>query len=341
MLDRVVEAIERGRRFLVTSHVRPDGDAIGSELALYHVLHTSGKEAVVYNQDETPENYRFLPGAEAIRHVLPSLDDFSAAFILDCGELERVGKEGPRIRQIPTLLNVDHHLTQGEFCHITVNDPAASSTGELLYRIFRGMSIVISADAANCLYAAILTDTGGFRYASTEKATMLAAGELIGWGANPQWLSENIYENNSPVKLLLLKRVLETLDIETDRRIGSLEVHQQACREVGARPEHTDGLVDLPRSIRGVEVSVIFTETTDGFVKVSLRSKDRINIEPIARSFGGGGHMNAASCRVAGEIGQVKKRVFQALQETLDAQGFHTDAYTYRAELPPGGGCRR
>ncbi|MDI6726000.1 MAG: bifunctional oligoribonuclease/PAP phosphatase NrnA [Smithellaceae bacterium] len=324
MVNMVVESIERGKRFLVTSHIRPDGDALGSELALYHVLRGLGKQVVVYNQDEPPENYRFLPGADAIHHTLPPLHDFDAAFILDCGEMERVGNEGPRIRQIPTLLNVDHHLSRGEFCDITVNDPSASSTGELLYRIFREMSHRISADAANCLYAAILTDTGGFRYACTEKGTMLAAGELIGYGANPQWLSENIYENNSPVKLFLMKRVLETLDIETDRRIGSLEVRQKACEEVGARPEHTDGLVDLPRSVRGVEVSVLFTETSDGLVKVSLRSKDRINIEPVARTFGGGGHMNAASCRVEGDMALVKKRVFQSLRESLDEQGFRS-----------------
>lgn len=319
MLSKAADVIKKSASFLITGHIRPDGDSLGSELALYHFLTGLGKQAVVYNRDQTPANYDFLPGADSIVHVLPAIDTFDAVFILDCGDLERVGEEGQGIRQARMLVNVDHHLANGEFSQITINDPAASSTGELLWRLFREMAVDISADVANCLYAAILTDTGGFRYANTKRETMLAAAELIGLGANPQWLSENIYENNDRVKLLLLRQVLETLDIETDRRIGSLEVRLKALKELGAGYEHAEGLVDLPRTIRGVEVSVLFTEMSEDLIKISLRSKDGINIEPVARKFGGGGHMNAASCQIRGELASVKKMLFQEIKESLDA----------------------
>ncbi len=319
MQSKVVEVIKKSGRFLITGHIRPDGDSLGSELALYHFLGDMGKQVVVYNQDLTPANYAFLPGTDCIVHTLPAIDNFDAVFILDCGDLQRVGEEGQKIRQASMLINVDHHLADGEFSHITINDPAASSTGELLWRLFREMSIDLSADAANCLYAAILTDTGGFRYANTKRETMLAAAELIGVGANPQWLSENIYENNERVKLLLLRQVLETLDIETDCRIGSLDVSLKARRDLGAAYEHTEGLVDLPRTIRGVEVALLFTEMSEGLIKVSLRSKDGINIEPAARRFGGGGHMNAASCQVKGELAAVKQMLFKEITELLDS----------------------
>ncbi len=319
MPSKAAEIIKKNKRFLITGHIRPDGDSLGSEMALYHFLRDMGKQAVVYNRDRTPANYLFLPGTDSIVHLLPPIDNFDAVFILDCGDLQRVGEEGQRLRQARTLVNIDHHLTEGEFAPVTINDPTASSTGELLWRLFQEIATDLSADAANCLYAAILTDTGGFRYANTKRETMLAAAELIGKGANPQWLAENIYENNDRVKLLLLRQVLETLDIETDCRIGSLEVRRQARQELGAGYEHAEGLVDLPRTIRGVEISVLFTEMPEDLIKVSLRSKDGINIEPVARQFGGGGHMNAASCQVKGELASVKKMLFAKLKEALDA----------------------
>lgn len=319
MFNDVWEVIEKNDNFLIAGHVRPDGDSLGSELALYHVLTEMGKEALIYNRDRTPINYSFLPGADLIVHELPDIDDFSAVFILDCGNLERLGEGGRKVGKARTLINIDHHITDGPFAHITVNDVSVSSTGELLWRLFRHRNFPLSPPAANCLYAAILTDTGGFRYANTGRETMLVAADLIGLGAKPQWLSENIYESNERVKLLLLKKVLETLDIDTDPRVGSLEVSLQDLRALGAAYEHTEGLVDLPRTIRGIEISVLFTEMTEGLVKVSLRSKDGINIEPVARLFGGGGHMNAASCQVQGSRAQVKKMLFAELKKCLDA----------------------
>jgi bifunctional oligoribonuclease and PAP phosphatase NrnA len=314
MLRRISEWIGRHRVFLITAHERLDGDALGSELALCLMLRSLGKKAVVYNQDPTPGNYLFLPGSDLIVHELPPLDPFEVAFILDCSELERVGEESTRIGTIPNLVNIDHHVSNGGFSDIRLIDPQASSTGELICRLFRGMNLTVTGEMATCLYTAILTDTGGFRYGNTRRGTLLAAADLVGAGANPQWISENVYEANSPARLRLLGAALPTLTLEEGGRVGSLTVTQKALADAGALPEHAEGFVDLPRSIRGVEISILYAELPDGRFKLSLRSKGKANVERVARALGGGGHVNAAGCRMEGEWSEIRRRVIEAIR---------------------------
>jgi len=314
MLRRISERIGLYRSFLITAHERLDGDAIGSELALWHMLRNLGKEAVVYNQDRTPENYLFLPGSDRIVHELPALDPFEVAFILDCSELDRVGEASGRIGTIPTLINIDHHVSNGGFCDVRLIDPQASSTGELIFRLIRDMNLTVTGEMATCLYAAILTDTGGFRYGNTRRGTLLAAADLVAGGADPQWISENVYESDPPARMRLLTAVLPTLRLEEEGRVGSLVVTQKALADAGALPEHTEGFVDLPRSIRGVEISILYTELRDGRFKLSLRSKGKVNAESVASAFGGGGHINAAGCRVEGELSAIRRRVIKAIR---------------------------
>jgi bifunctional oligoribonuclease and PAP phosphatase NrnA len=314
MLRRISERISLHRIFLITAHERLDGDAIGSELALWHMLRNLGKEAVVYNQDRTPENYLFLPGSDRIVHELPGLDPFEVAFILDCSELDRVGDASDRIGTIPNLINIDHHVSNGGFCDVRLIDPHASSTGELIFRLIRDMNLTVTGEMATCLYAAILTDTGGFRYGNTRRGTLLAAADLVADGADPQWVSENIYESDPPARIRLLTAVLPTLRLEEDGRVGSLVVTQKALADAGALPEHTEGLVDLPRSIRGVEISILYAELRDGGFKLSLRSKGKVNVESVARAFGGGGHVNAAGCRAEGELSAIRRHVIKAIR---------------------------
>ena len=309
MIQRISELINRYRIFLITAHERLDGDALGSELALYHILHSLGKEVTVYNQDGTPENYRFLPGSDRIVHELPPLEPFEVGFILDCSELERVGREYGLIATLPNLANIDHHISNEGFCEAVLVDPLASSTGEMIYRLVSHMGLAVSREAATCLYTAIMTDTGGFRYGNTGRGTLLAAADLVDAGANPQWISEHVYEMNPPAKIRLLAAVLPTLSIDEGGRVGSLIVTQQALAAAGALPEHTEGFVDLPRTIRGVEISILYAELPDGRFKLSLRSKGTVNVERVARAFGGGGHMNAAACRIEGELAEIRRRV--------------------------------
>jgi bifunctional oligoribonuclease and PAP phosphatase NrnA len=319
MLQRISELINRYRVFLITAHERLDGDALGSELALYHLLRALGKEVTVYNQDGTPENYQFLPGSELIVHELPPLEAIEVAVILDCSELERVGREHGRIATIPNLANIDHHVSNAGFCEAALVDPQASSTGEMICRLVAHMGLAVSREAATCLYTAILTDTGGFRYGNTGRGTLLVAADVVAAGADPQWVSEHVYEMNPPAKIRLLAAILPTLSIDEGGRVASLTVTQQALAAAGALPEHTDGFVDLPRTIRGVEISILYAEMPDGRIKVSLRSKGSVNVERVARAFGGGGHTNAAACRMEGELVDVRRRVIETIRASAES----------------------
>ena len=315
MIDRILEIIERKRTFLITSHERLDGDAVGSELALYSLLRQLGKKADIYNQDETPENYRFLPGSEAILNDLHDVNRYDVALVVDCSDLNRVGRGFEEIAGIGTLVNIDHHVSNTHFCEISYVDPRASSAGELVYRLITRMGCPVNRDIATNLYAALLTDTGGFHYGSTGKETLLAAGNLVGWGANPQEISENIYENNPLAKIRLLGKALETLAFDLDGRVGYMVVWQNDLQAVGAIPGYTEGFVDLPRSISGVEISALFSEQNDGRFKISFRSKGMFDVERVARAFDGGGHRNASACRIKGDFETVSRRVLDVIRD--------------------------
>lgn len=319
MLNQINELFDRQRSFLITAHERLDGDALGSELALYHLLRQKGKEATIYNQDPTPENYRFLLNSDRIANELPPIESFDAAVILDCSDLKRVGKEAAKIAAIPCLINIDHHFSNGGFCEIRLIDPQASSTGELICRLLAHMGIAPTRDMATCLYTAILTDTGGFRYGNTGRETLMAAADLVACGADPQWISENVYEAYAPARIRLLAAVLPTLTIEEKGRVGTLTVTQKDLAEAGALTEHMEDFVDLPRTIRGVDISILYAELPEGGFKLSLRSKKNIDVERIARFFGGGGHINAAGCRMAGSIDDIRRRLLEAIRVSWES----------------------
>jgi len=316
MIKEIISAISSGKKFLITAHVRLDGDALGSELALYLMLQGLGKEAVVYNEDATPEHYRFLPAAESIVHDVENIEKYDVCFILDCSELDRLGKISANVARVENLINIDHHISNSGFSKLKLLDAHASSTGELLYRLMRKMHVKMTQDICTNLYAAILTDTGGFRYSNTRQDTLWAAGDLVEGGANPQWISENIYESDPPAKLRLLSRVMETLTLDMETKTASLVVTWQHLQDTGATMEQTDGFVDIPRSVKGIDIAILYTQMGEEQYKLSLRSKGGVNVEKIARKFGGGGHVNAAACRIDGHIDEVKSRVLEAIRES-------------------------
>lgn len=315
MIKEIIEAINKGRSFLITSHIRLDGDALGSELAIYLMLRNLGKTAVVYNQDSTPEHYRFLPAAQSIVREPGDMGQYDTAFVLDCSELSRVGEQAEKIGKINKVINIDHHISNGGFCEIKLIDAQASSTGELIFRLMKEMGVEMTKDICTNLYAAILTDTGGFRYGNTRQGALWAAGTLVEKGADPQWISENIYESDPPAKLKLLAKTLETLSLDMERKMGSLTVTLKMLQEAGASIEHTDGFVDIPRTVQGIKISVLYTQMNSNFFKLSLRSKGSVNVEKIANKFGGGGHINAAACRIEGNIESIKLKILEAVKE--------------------------
>jgi len=315
MINEIITAINEGQSFLITAHVRLDGDALGSELALYLMLREMGKNVVVYNQDHTPERYRFLPAAQNIVHDINNVEQYDVGIVLDCSELARVGDEAENIGKIKKLINIDHHVSNSGFCLLKMLDAQASSTGELLFRLMQEMRFKMSKDICTNLYAAIITDTGCFRYSSTTNETLFAAGNLVNNGADPQWIAENIYESDSPARLKLLAKALETLSLDLKNKVGSMVVTQKALQETGASWELTEGFVDIPRTVGGIEISILYTQRGDNNYKLSLRSKADANVEKIAKKFGGGGHIHASACWMKGDIESIKSQIIKAIRE--------------------------
>jgi len=315
MIDAILSTIRQGKRFLVASHGNPDGDALASTMALANALLEMGKEVVAYNQDGMSAELAFLPGADMLVDVIDSDQLFDAGFVLDSGELRRAGSHLEQ--HCSTLVNIDHHPHSEQFGKIHFVDETASATGALIYRILRAAEHDISLPVATCIYTAILTDTGSFRYSNADPEAFNIAAELVGIGVSPWEVSANIYENRPEQQLRLLTAALDTLKISPCGRLGALSVTNRMFAETGTGPEHTDGLINYPRSIRGVEVALLFRQTAEDSFKVGFRSKGKVNVGELARKLGGGGHHNAAGATLAGSLADIQETVFQRLQDLL------------------------
>jgi phosphoesterase RecJ-like protein len=315
MIDAILSTIEGGQRFLIASHGNPDGDALASTMALANALLEMGKEVVAYNQDGLSDELAFLPGASLVVDTIVADQCFDAGFILDSGELRRAGSHLKDHCQ--TLVNIDHHPHSENFGSIYYVDETACATGALIYRILRAAGHPISLPVATCIYTAILTDTGSFRYSNADPEAFNIAAELVGLGVSPWEVSAHIYENRPAQQLRLLTAALKTLIISDCGRLGALSVTEQMLTETGTGPEHTDGLINYPRSIRGVKVALLFRQADEGCFKVGFRSKGEVNVGELARQLGGGGHHNAAGATLSGDLATIQQMVFSRLQSLL------------------------
>lgn len=309
--------IQTHRNFLICSHINPDGDALGSQLGLAIFLIRMGKEVVVFNRDKVPEIYRFLPHAEQIVNDLHGSLDFDCTFILDCSTFKRVSEDFERFSKKGKVIVIDHHLTTEGDGNINLIVPEACATGELIYRLIKKFNDSIPLEIAINLYTAILTDTGSFQFSNSTSEAFDIAGDLINQGVDPRYVAEKIYESYSVERFRLLAKVLETLEVNNSENIGILTATRSMFHEAQATVEMTDGFANIPRSIRGVEVAALFREVSDRLFKVSLRSKNDIDVAQIAFKFDGGGHTNAAGCLVKGDLQEVKQSVLAALQEGI------------------------
>jgi len=317
-IKKIVEAIRDNNRFLIVAHSNPDGDSVGSQVALELAIEALGKNAIIFSEDKIPDNYCFLSDGRNVIYSLPNIDDFDVVFILDCSELKRVGKSFQEISSAKLLMNIDHHYSNMGFCHISVIDSKASATAELVYAVISELGITITPDIANALYAGILTDSGGFCYSSTTSVSLQIASRLVEAGAIPQLVSENIYANSPLAKIKLFSQALLSLTVCANGKIGYLVVKQEDFAKTGALPEHTEGLVDLPRSIKGVDVSILFTQVETNYFKISMRSQGDINVAEVAKAFDGGGHINAAACRCYGLFEELSDKIIASIEKILD-----------------------
>jgi phosphoesterase RecJ-like protein len=308
MIQAILSTIKAGNRFLVASHGSPDGDALASTMALTLALREMGKDAVAYNRDGMSGEMAFLPGSATLVSELAEEDRFDAGFILDSGELRRAGDHLAKCCRI--LVNIDHHPHSEHFGQIHYVDETASATGTLIYRILTAAGHVVSPPVATCIYAAILADTGSFRYSNADPEAFRVAADLIELGVCPWDVASSIYENRSERRLRLLGKVLGTLTVSSCGRYGSVTVTSDMFAETGALPEHTDGFINYPRSISGVEVALFFRQTGPQQFKVGFRSKGRVDVGQLARNLGGGGHHNAAGATLEGSLEEVRQAVF-------------------------------
>jgi phosphoesterase RecJ-like protein len=307
--------IQKHRRYLICSHFNPDGDAIGSQLALALFLSRMGKDVVAFNRDKLPEIYRFLPDAEHIVNELHGSLDFDCTFILDCSTFRRVSEDFERFSKKGKVIVIDHHVTTEGDGHINLIAPGASATGELIYQLIKHFNDSIPLEIAINLYTAILTDTGSFQFSNSTSEAFDIAGELVKGGVDPRYVAEKVYESYSLKRFRLLAKVLETLEVRNEEKIGILTATRSMFHEAQATVEMTDGFANIPRSIQGVEVAALFREVSDRLFKVSLRSKSDIDVAQIANKFDGGGHTNAAGCLVKGDLQEVKQSILAALHE--------------------------
>jgi bifunctional oligoribonuclease and PAP phosphatase NrnA len=316
MLKKITDAITSHDTFLITTHEGPDGDAVGSSLALANYLQRLGKRVTIYLADPVPEVYRFLPRADSVLGQLPD-QDYDVCFVLDVGEFRRAGSAITDCSRIGIFINLDHHKNCAEFGTLNLIDPAACATGALVYRLIKAAGHEIDYDTALCIYTAVITDTGSFRYSNSNPEAFAIAGEMVAAGINAWFVAEHLYESQPRQRLELLALALNTLHISECGKFASVTVTLDMYDKTGAGAELTDGFVNYPRSIQGVEVAIFFRELRAGAFKVGFRSKGKVDVSALAHSFGGGGHHNAAGCVVEGELSSVRQALFAHLRSVL------------------------
>jgi phosphoesterase RecJ-like protein len=315
MIESILQLIGRSQTFLIASHEGPDGDAIGSTLALTNMLRAMGKDVVAYNHDPAPLDYAFLPGFDTIVASLDESETFDAGFVLDAGELSRAGSW---IRErCQTLVNIDHHPYSEDFGDIYYVDTEACATGVLIYRLLQAAEQNISLDIATCIYTAILSDTGSFRYSNANPEAFQVAGEMVGLGVDPWSIASGLYESQDFQRLRLLALSLPTLRASNCGLYASIAVTLDMYENAGSNEEHTDRFINYPRSIRGVEVAIFFRQLTKDSFKVGFRSKGNIDVGALARAMNGGGHHNAAGATVEGSLENVQKWVYTRVAELI------------------------
>ena len=305
----ILKVLRQGERFLVCSHSRPDGDAVGSMLAMRMLLEQMGKHADLVAADRIPIIYRGLPGAADIRSAMRVRGPYDAAILLECDGLERT-----RLRGLEPFfhINIDHHVSGREFGHLNWIDCEVASVGELVFRLVKAAGAAVTPAMATCLYTTVLTDTGGFCYGSTQASTFGLAQELVLAGADPIGIAQNVYFSTSPSKLLLLGAALSNL--RREGRLAWLWVsHQDMVRSCAAE-EDCEGIVNFAVAIAGVEAAVFLRELPERRIRLSLRSKGRVDVAAIAERLGGGGHENAAGCTLEGPLPQALDQILGELR---------------------------
>ncbi|MFD1394840.1 bifunctional oligoribonuclease/PAP phosphatase NrnA [Kroppenstedtia eburnea] len=308
--------------YLVVSHLHPDGDAIGSTLAVGWILKRLGKQVVMVNESPVPDKFRFLPEAERIL----SPDEAGAegpyrrVIAVDVADRERMGSVCQLLAAEAEVLNIDHHPTNDRFGTTNLVIPGAAATAEILCHWSRRLQVEWDRELATCLYTGLLTDTGGFRYANTTPEVMELASGLLRHGVEPGAIADRVIETMTRGQLALLRRALDTLTFSDDGQVGWIKLTREDFRSSGAREEDLDGIVNYARNVAGVDVGILFRETDGQGIKVSLRSREIVDVGKLAQSMGGGGHARAAGCSLTGTLDEAEKSLLEQVKAALDGR---------------------
>ena len=314
MLSQVVQLIENKKTFGITTHMRPDGDGIGSSLALCWLLESLDKQAEIIVRDPVPSSCIRLPGAHKVRRVTEIDSQYDAVFVMECSDVERPGIKNLD-RQF--VVNIDHHSSSQLFGNINWIDSTASAVGEMIYNLCKAIGGRITHEIAECVYTALLTDTGSFHFSNTTERTFKVASELIRAGVKPAKLAESVYSSYPWSRVLLLGQVMSSVRRDASGKVAALRQSQQMLDYARATEEDAEGFVNIPLSSGDVEAVVMLKESEPGLFRASLRSKGDVNVAKIAEKYGGGGHRNAAGCTVRGNWDEVEDGLVEMLIDAV------------------------
>jgi phosphoesterase RecJ-like protein len=315
MLSQVVELIETKRRFAITSHIRPDGDSLGSSLGLCWLLRALEKDAEVIMRDPVPHAYQQLPGANEVR-VTPAVDrSYDAVFVVECSDITRPGLID---LEKQFAVNIDHHSTTALFGTINWIDSTASAVGEMIYNLCKATGVRVTKEIAECVYTALITDTGSFHYSNTTERTFKVASELVRTGVKPAKTAEAVFASYPWSRIQLMGDVLSTARRDTSGRVACMRQSLEMQKRAAASDEDTDGFVNYPLTVAEVEAVALLKECAPETYRTSLRSKGDVNVARVAEIFGGGGHRNAAGCTLTGPWDETEKKIIELLRDAVD-----------------------
>ncbi len=314
---QIVEALCARRRFVLSSHSRPDGDSIGSQLAMAYALQAMGKEVTVVNADPAPPPLMAFPGVPEIRIATSADGDFDAAIIMECGDLKRTGVTG---LERFFVINIDHHPGNTGFGQINWFNAGAAACAEMVYEVVRALDVPLSKTIATHIYLAILTDTGSFHYSSMSARTFDICRECLEAGVDPAQVARMVFDSNNLGRLKLFGAVLNLMQIDPSGRIATLHVDHEMTLAAGGTYEDTEGLVNMPLTVKNIVASVFFKQEQGNEYRVSLRSKGDIDVNAIAKAYGGGGHKNASGCTLTGALDELQTTLARQLDGAIDGR---------------------
>jgi phosphoesterase RecJ-like protein len=315
MLSQVVELIEAKGKFAITSHRRPDGDSLGSSLGLYWLLRALDKDVEVIMRDPVPHAYQQLPGATSVR-VTPAVDDsYHAVFVIECSDVTRPGLDD---LEKQFVVNIDHHATTALFGKINWLDSTASAVGEMIYNLCKATGVRVTKEIAECVYTALITDTGSFHFSNTTERTFKVASELLRTGVKPAKAAEAVFASYPWSRIQLMGAVLSTARRDSTGHVALLRHSLEMQATAHSSDEDADGFVNYPLTVGEVEAVAMLRESEPGVYRTSLRSKGEVNVAKVAEKFGGGGHRNAAGCTLRGTWEEAEEKIIGLLQDAVE-----------------------